>query len=360
MAYIIQGNNIHEKDGLTVDESSSIALYSMEWKPPEKSFHFILNETLRDKRRETLLPPWWKFLRLFFPGLSKLPSANHRIIYCGIKIDLRDQYKKDERIVWWGFSSCTKTLRILEKDKFLGKSGARTVFTIETNTGKNIGEHSFYPKEDEIVLLPGREFEVISSADMGNQLTIIHLKEVQTQFANLPRLPSSNPPLSTSTGTITTAKLTASSIQPKPIIQRVKVSYSMNYLTDNDIPRVIKEALQQKPCTMLDLSRNNITHEGAALLSKALKHNEVSDSLNTSNIDSENKKDSISEHINLKNVDSSFRAHRSFLVNENAPHCLIHQTSIQDVPCPKTNFVSFRLLDESLLFRIEKILLIRF
>ena len=291
MVYTIQGNNIHEKDGLTVDESSSIALYSLEWNPREKSFYFILNETLRAPNRQTLLPTWFRFLKLFFTGLSKLPSTGHRIIFRGVKLDLRDRYKEGERIVWWGFSSCTKTVGLLENEEFVGMSGTRTLFTIESDTGKDICQHSFFEKEDEILLLPGREFEIMGSLNMGNKLTMIHLKEVQPQFPNLPRLPSSNPPLSTSTDSIAsattvTAKVTTSSVQPKPIIQLVQVSYSTKKLTDNDIPGVIKEALQQKQCTILNLSSNRITHEGAALLSKALKHNEVRDSLNISNIDS--------------------------------------------------------------------------
>ena len=56
-------------------------------------------------------------------------------------------------------------------------------------------------------------------------------------------------------------------------------------LTSNDIPGVIKEAFQQKQCTVLHLDGNNIRDEGAALLSKALKHHEVTDSLNISIID---------------------------------------------------------------------------
>ena len=154
---------------------------------------------------------------------------------------------------------------------------------------KIIEEHSFFEKEDETLLLPGREFEVLTSLNMDNKLTMIHLKEVQPQFPNLPHLPSSNPPLSTSTDSIAsattvTAKVKASSLQPKPIIQPVEVSYQDKRITDNDIPRLIKEALQQKQCTRLDLFYNRITHKGAAFLSKALKHNEVSDSLNISTI----------------------------------------------------------------------------
>ena len=250
MVYNIQRSKIWPKNGLTIDESSSIALYSMEWSPRDKSFYIHLNKTLRDPKRESLLPPWLKFLRLFFTGLSKLPSTGHRTIYRGVKLDLRSEYEQSERVVWWGFSSCTKAVAVLENEQFFGKSGTRTLFAIQSDTGKNIREHSFYPHEDEILLLPGREFEVMDLLDMGNQLTIIQLKEVEPRYPTIASLPTSTSP--------------------------VEVSYFNKNLTANDIPGVIKEALQQKQCTILNLGDNKITHEGAALLSKALKHNEVS------------------------------------------------------------------------------------
>ena len=287
MVYNIQRSKVQSKNGLTIDESSSIALYSMEWSPREKSFYMNLNKTLRDPKRESLLPPWLKFLRLFFTGLSKLPSTGHRTIFRGVQLDLRSQYEEGEPVVWWGFSSCTTAVRVLENEQFFGKSGTRTLFAIECDTGKNIREHSFYPDEDEILLLPGREFQVMGSLDMGNQLTMIQLKEVVPRFPHIAFLPVSSSPASISTvnvasGTTVTAKVTASAVQPKPttqpksIINPVEISYQSKNLTDNDIPRVIKEALEQKQCTILNLGWNNVTHEGAALLSKALKHNKVS------------------------------------------------------------------------------------
>ena len=286
MVYNIQRIKIRSENGLTVDESSSIALYSMDWSPREKSFYMNLNKTLRDPKRESLLPPWLKFLRLFFTGLSKLPSTGHRTIFRGVKLDLRSQYKKGERIVWWGFSSCTKTLDVLENKEFVGTSGTRTLFNIECDTGKNIRAHSFYPDEDEILLLPGRKFQVMGSLDMGNQLTMIQLTEVEPRFPNIASLPPSSSPASIPTDnfasdTATIAKVTAPSVQPKPtpqpkpIIHPVGISHFNKNLTDSDIPCVIKETLEQKQCTKLNLSLNRITHEGAALLSKALKHNKV-------------------------------------------------------------------------------------
>ena len=237
-----------------------------------------------------------------------------------MKLDLRSEYEQGERVVWWSFSSCTKAVAVLENEQFFGKSGTRALFAIESHTGKNIRQHSFYPHEDEILLLPGREFQVMGSLDMTTQLTIIQLKEVQPRYPTIASLPASTSP--------------------------VKVSYSSKELTDNDILHVIKEALQQKQCTILNLSYHRITHEGAALLSKALKQNEVSlcvETIWTSlwnqpliQLIGERKQNwqrkrtikfdcLISEHINLKqvhrsNVDLSFRAHRFFLLNENAPY----------------------------------------
>ena len=329
MVYNIRQSKIQAKNGLTIDESSSIALYSMEWSPREQSFYNYLNKTLRDPKRESLLPPWLKFLRIFFTGLSKLPSTGHRTIYRGVKLDLRSKYKLGERVVWWGFSSCTQDVAVLENEQFFGKSGTRTLFAIESDTGKNIRQHSFYQHEDEIVLLPGREFEVVSSTDMGNQLTMIELKEVEPRYPTIASLPTSTSP--------------------------VEVSYENKRITDNDIPRVIKEALQQQQCTILDLSFNRITHEGAALLSTALKHNEVSDSLNisTTGEGKQNWQRKRTIEFDQWTHQSEDRTSISLselivlsFVNEQAPYCLVDHTSIRDVRCLKTNFLSFRLLDE--------------
>ena len=322
MVYNIRQSKIPAKNGLTIDESSSIALYSMEWSPREQSFYIHLNKTLRDPKRESLLPPWLKFLKLFFTALSKLPSGNHRIIYRGVKLDLRSKYEQGERIVWWGFSSCTKAVEVLENEQYFGKSGTRTLFTIECETGKNIREHSFYPDEDEILLLPGREFEVMGSLDMANQLTIIQLKEVEPRFPTIASLQMSTSP--------------------------VKVSYYFKGITSNDIPGVIKEALQQKQCTILNLSRNNITYEGAALLSKALKHNEVSDSLNMSTIGE--RSNSISE--SRSNFDLSFQSLiiLSFLR-------LILLFNPRDVRCLKTNFIFYDEFEYKKFLIVEHLIL---
>ncbi|CAF4162119.1 unnamed protein product [Rotaria sp. Silwood2] len=167
-------------DGLTVDESASIMLYSMSWKPSDKCLYHALNATLRLEEREKL-EPWFLYLKLFLTALSQLPSQRGTV-FRGVKLDLHNKYPKGETITWWGFSSCTALIEVLQSELFLGKTGTRTMFTIECDSGKDIRKHSFYPKEDEILLLAATQFKVIGCLDNGNNYYTIHLKEMKSQF----------------------------------------------------------------------------------------------------------------------------------------------------------------------------------
>ena len=203
-----------------------------------------------------------------------------RTIFRGVKLDLQSKYKRGERIVWWGFSSCTSSVEVLENERFAGKTGKRTVFAIECDSGKNILQHSFYKDEDEILLLPGSEFEVIGLYNMGSNLHMIQLKETVPEFPNLAAITVSTPS-KTSTRAATAATLSSSSVGLKPVPKTkpttpyLQISYQSKKITDSDISRVIKEALIQQQCTELDLSQNKITHDGAAILSRALRDNTV-------------------------------------------------------------------------------------
>ncbi|CAF4478613.1 unnamed protein product [Rotaria sp. Silwood2] len=180
MTWIAKQNCSSPKDGLTMDESASIMLYTMEWEPYEKSFYVTLNNTLRATVREQL-KPWFLYLRLVINALQKLPPTHH-VVYRGVKSDLAAEYSRGSTIVWWGFSSCTVSIEALKNERFLGKEGIRTLFSIECDSGKNIRSHSFYAEEDEVLLLPARQFEVIGCLDQGNGLQIIQLREIQPKF----------------------------------------------------------------------------------------------------------------------------------------------------------------------------------
>jgi hypothetical protein len=67
----------------------------------------------------------------------------------------------------------------------LGKSGARTIFSIETSNGKDIRAHSHYKHENEILLPPGRYLKVIDILNPAEDLHIIHLREISPPYPML-------------------------------------------------------------------------------------------------------------------------------------------------------------------------------
>ena len=191
MVWTVKDDRTEPKTGLTSDELASIRLYSMDWEPSDKSFYATLNKTLRAENRQQL-KPWFLYLRLVLTALTQLPSSR-LTVFRGVKMDLRADYPEGLTFIWWGFTSCTSTVKVLENDQFLGKKGIRTLFTIECHTGKDIRKYSFYHGEDEILLLPGRQFKVISCLDSGNSLYMIHLKEIEPPFPLLAPITQRNP-----------------------------------------------------------------------------------------------------------------------------------------------------------------------
>ncbi|CAF1350159.1 unnamed protein product [Adineta steineri] len=164
-------------DGLTQDESASIMLYSMEWKPHEKCLYFALNATLRTEDRRKL-ERWFSYLKLILTALEKLPSTR-RNVFRGVNLDLTNQYTQGKTFVWWGFSSCTTSIEVLENEQFLDKTGQRTLFTIECDSGKDISCHSYYQSEKEVLLLAARQFIVVGYLRPAPGLHMIQLKETK-------------------------------------------------------------------------------------------------------------------------------------------------------------------------------------
>ena len=63
-------------NNLSIDESASIILYSMDWEPQEQCLYYVLNKTLRMKNRKKL-KPWFLYLRLV---LTAFPVFHRRIV----------------------------------------------------------------------------------------------------------------------------------------------------------------------------------------------------------------------------------------------------------------------------------------
>ena len=190
--YAAKANCVYPADGLNQDESASIYLYTMEL-DSGPSLYRILNEALRAEDRAAL-KPWFSFLKIFLTALSKLPSCACTV-WRGVRdVNFSTKYPRGTKFVWWGVSSCTLNIDVLDSDSFLGKHSRRMLFSIECKDGKIVGSHScFKNKEQEIILMPGSWFEVIGQSNPAFQLYIIQLKQidppsvlVNPSFRNLP------------------------------------------------------------------------------------------------------------------------------------------------------------------------------
>ncbi len=175
--FIALNNCQNPTDGLDQQESASIHLYTMQFSGGP-SLYKLLNQSLRDENREEL-KPWFLFLKLFLTALYKLPSQC-KTVWRGIKnVDLSSEYKRGTKFAWWGVSSCNMNIEILESNAFLGKTGERTIFSIECFNGKSVINHSYFKKkEDEVILIPGSYFEVIGHLNPAPQLHIIQLRQI--------------------------------------------------------------------------------------------------------------------------------------------------------------------------------------
>jgi hypothetical protein len=71
---------------------------------------------------------------------------------------------------------------VLENEQCLGSIGTRTFFTIECTSGKDIRQHSYFQSEDEILLPPGRQFQVLGCLNQPGGLHLIQLKEIEPPY----------------------------------------------------------------------------------------------------------------------------------------------------------------------------------
>jgi hypothetical protein len=176
----LQNSSDDNKDGLSKDESAAIRIYTTEHSEHEYSLYLLLNQDLRSEDRHKL-KKWFSYLKLFMAALHKIPSRK-LTVWRGIRVDFSMDYHKGKRSIWWAVTTTTSDASILENDSFLGKYGARTLFSIECEHGKDIGEYSYFKYEKEILLMPGFSFEVTAVMEPAPDLHVIHLREIDPLF----------------------------------------------------------------------------------------------------------------------------------------------------------------------------------
>ena len=138
----------HGTEALTllpdIDQRAAIVAYTM-----ESPLYGCVNAACRSNDR-TKVKPYFPYLKLLHAALARLQPIE-RIVYRGVKEDLRTGYTLGSTFTWWQLSSCTTNVGVLATPEFLGESGPRTHFMIETSSSRPI--HMFSSVEDEVMLM---------------------------------------------------------------------------------------------------------------------------------------------------------------------------------------------------------------
>lgn len=167
--------------GVTLEESAAIFLYTTEWPSGEKSFYSYFNEAAR-KNKRSLLKPYGQYLRLLESGLNKLPPIQ-AVVYRGFKHDATNDYKNKQQFVWRSVSSCSRNVRVLIVNGFLGPEDQGTLFIISAKNAKDIHLFSKFPEENEVMIMPNTKFRVTREAKKENveglgTFSVIYLEEI--------------------------------------------------------------------------------------------------------------------------------------------------------------------------------------
>ena len=270
--------------GLSIDESASIRLYTMECKPHDQCLYFVLNRTLRSENRN-LLKDWFLYLMLIISSLMKIPSIPSCVLFRGTKLNLSHDYPAGQKVLWWAFSSCTTAMEVLENGPFLGKTGPRTLFKIDCDSGRDIREHSTYPKENEVLLIAAREFCIVSVLDAGHGLHIIHLKETKPKFpliAEIPVVHASDPISADQVILMPTYRHLDLERHIAKCPYRSSVTLNGYRLTDQDMEIVVQQAILDKQCVKLSLQNNTLTCHGLSTLAMGVRESIMLEELDLS------------------------------------------------------------------------------
>jgi hypothetical protein len=155
--------------GVSAAEVAALHLYTT-----ESCFYRELNAALRSPNRDRV-KPYFPYLRLFFAALSRLEGRT-QTLWRGVALELRRQYPRGGTVVWWGVSSCTSELSVARG--FLGWSGRRTLFEVQPAGAVGIRNFSAFKGEEEYLLPPGTQLEVVDVKSEKGGLCTVKLREL--------------------------------------------------------------------------------------------------------------------------------------------------------------------------------------
>ena len=131
------------------------------------------------------LPPRFKFKGRVHRGVKyAFPSTDAH--------DPEGYFNPGRDFFWYEFKSSARDFDVMHNEVFCGKTGPRTIFTIEATEAYLIEDFSLYP-EAEVLFRPNSHFEVVSAqkrlraADLvdgaaGGFADEIHLKQLPTKL----------------------------------------------------------------------------------------------------------------------------------------------------------------------------------
>jgi hypothetical protein len=201
-------NFSHVGTPLSEDQLAAIHLYSQETDAERNadSGYALVNAALRSEDRNKV-QSIKNFIWLLMTGLRLSPKTESEVLYRGVRADHSAQYAENGIITWYQISSCTSRLDILENPLFLGKTGDRTIFSIElaskTRARCIATTLSSVQYENEVLLPPNTRLQVarcgglpcehtpsyadatsprqvVSKVHAGSGLTMVQMKELDS------------------------------------------------------------------------------------------------------------------------------------------------------------------------------------
>lgn len=106
-------------------------------------------------------------------------STEFRTLWRGVADDLSALYREGDEMKWWSVSSATSSMETLQSPMYLGRAEKRTIFAIESKSGKPIRAHSHLQNDDEFLFLPGIRLRVMGSIRQPDGTHVIRVREIE-------------------------------------------------------------------------------------------------------------------------------------------------------------------------------------
>ena len=101
---------------LTLNQAVALWLYTC-----ESPLYRTLNRLLRARNRAELMAGFFPYLRLLLEAFAGLATPKPRMVNRGVALDLvaanPDLYVKGGELTWWGFSSTTTDIAVLQVEQ---------------------------------------------------------------------------------------------------------------------------------------------------------------------------------------------------------------------------------------------------